>query len=80
MYIEVFKGKGKQPWRWHFRNGNKITACGEGHGSAGNAIRAAHGVVRATIKAATSLHLDVTFSREWSERKQCFVVRWWTSQ
>jgi uncharacterized protein YegP (UPF0339 family) len=51
MRIEVWQGKAGK-WFWHFRQrGGKVTADAQPFPSKGNAIRAAKGVVRATIKA-----------------------------
>ena len=46
-HFELFKGKGKQPWRWRFRATNgKIQAQSEGHPTKDKAHRAARGLAR----------------------------------
>ncbi len=52
MHIDVFKGKGKQPWRWHKVNRGRITCSAEGFPTKAHAIRAAKADVRQTVKAA----------------------------
>lgn len=49
MHIEVWKGSGKQPWRWDKVNRGKIVSDAEGFPSKGNAMRAAKAEVRGTI-------------------------------
>ena len=46
-HIRVFKGRGKQPWNWHWRAGNgRIQGHGEGHSTRRDAYRAAHDFIR----------------------------------
>ncbi len=54
MQIEIWKGRGKQPWRWHIRAKNgKVVADAEGFPTRNHARRASIAHVRAIIKCAT---------------------------
>lgn len=53
MHIEIFKGRGKQKWRWHKKNRGRITCSAEGFPSRSHAVRAAKADVRQTVKQVT---------------------------
>jgi uncharacterized protein YegP (UPF0339 family) len=75
MHIEVFKGRGAQPWRWHFRNKGRVTADSEGFPSKAHAIRAAKGVVRAVL--AEGLAFRPQFRPLVLDKASgAFVIRW----
>lgn len=62
MHIEIFKGRGKQKWRWHKKNRGRITCSAEGFPSRSHAVRAAQADVRQTTKQVVSW-IEVTFDQ-----------------
>ncbi len=61
MHIDVFKGKGKQPWRWHKVNRGRITCSAEGFPTKAHAIRAAKADVAQTLKPLDVVGAPVAF-------------------
>lgn len=50
MHIEIWKGAGKQPWRWHKKTRGRIVSSAEGFPSKSHAMRGAKAEVKGTVK------------------------------
>jgi hypothetical protein len=56
------KNAGTKQWYWHQQNKGRITSDGEGHNDRAKAIRAAKGVVLATLKKVGVVKSDLTWT------------------
>jgi hypothetical protein len=73
MHIEVWKGAGKQPWRWHSVSKGRVTSSSEAFPSKAHALRAAKGLVRAVLRPICG-RSPVAWTQ--TEREGKTVLRW----